>query len=120
VRTTHFGHGWPNAYHRTLRTPFVEQWLPEERRGSEQRPDEPIIGEVTLGGRMPLPRFGGVPPARDETGDIDSMDFLAGRSSGLVRQVEPAAIVVRDIVEEAVRILTERARQVSTASQSLV
>jgi hypothetical protein len=29
-----------------------------------------------------------------------------------VRQIEPAAVVVRDIVEEAVRILTERAHQV--------
>ena len=112
VRTTLFGNGWPNAYHRTLRTPFVEHWLPEERRGSEQRPDEPIIGEVTLGGRIPLPRFGAIPPAQDATGDIDAMDFLAGQCSGLVRRIEPAAVVVRDIVDEAVRILTERARQV--------
>jgi NAD(P)H-dependent flavin oxidoreductase YrpB (nitropropane dioxygenase family) len=112
VRTTLFGNGWPNAYHRTLRTPFVEHWLPEERRGSEQRPDEPIIGEVTLGGRIPLPRFGAIPPAQDATGDIDAMDFLAGQCSGLVRRLEPAAVVVRDIVDEAVRILTERARQV--------
>jgi len=113
VRTTLFGNGWPNAYHRTLRTPFVERWLPEETRGSEQRADEPIIGEVTLGGRTPLPRFGGVPPAQDATGDIESMDFLAGQCSGLVRQIEPAAVIVREIVEEAVRILTERARQVA-------
>jgi NAD(P)H-dependent flavin oxidoreductase YrpB (nitropropane dioxygenase family) len=41
VRTTLFGNGWPNAHHRTLRTPFVERWLPEERRGSEQRRTNP-------------------------------------------------------------------------------
>ena len=120
VRTTLFGNGWPNAYHRALRTPFVERWLPEERRGSEQRSDEPIIGEVTLGRRMPLPRFGGVPPARDATGDIGSMDFLAGQCSGLVRQIEPAAVVVKDIVEEAIRILTERARQLCATNQDFV
>jgi hypothetical protein len=40
------------------------------------------------------------------------MDFLAGQCSGLVRQIEPAAVVVRDIVGEALRILTERARQI--------
>src|SRR6516225_7071498 len=92
------------------------------KKGAVQNsgPDEPIIGEVTLGGRIPLPRFGGVPPARDATGDIDSMDFLAGQCSGLVRQIEPAAVVVHEIVEEAARILTERARQVGTASRSLV
>jgi NAD(P)H-dependent flavin oxidoreductase YrpB (nitropropane dioxygenase family) len=43
VRTTLFGYGWPNAPHRTLRTAFVDQWLSQEARGSEQRPDEPVI-----------------------------------------------------------------------------
>ena len=109
VRTTLFGNGWPNAWHRTLCTDFVKQWLPQERRGSEQRADEPIIGEVTLGGmRMPLPRFGGIPPARDATGDKDSMDFLAGQSVGLVHHIKPAADIVHDIVRDAARILRDR------------
>ena len=34
VRTTLFGHGWPDAPHRTLRTPFVEAWLGQEARGN--------------------------------------------------------------------------------------
>ena len=47
----------------TVRTPFVERWLPEEMRGSEQRPDEPCIGETKIGGQpMPLLRFMGFPP----------------------------------------------------------
>jgi enoyl-[acyl-carrier protein] reductase II len=33
VRTTLFGHGWPNAPHRTLRTAFVRRWLGQEARG---------------------------------------------------------------------------------------
>jgi len=110
VRTTLFGNGWPNAPHRTLRTPFVEQWLADEKRGSEQRPEEPLIGEVTMGGtRMPLPRFGGIPPAWDATGEIESMDLLAGQSAGLVREIKPAAETLREIVQQAERILTERA-----------
>lgn len=113
VRTTLFGNGWPNAYHRTLRTPFVERWLPEEQRGSEERPDEPVIGEITLGGaRMPLSRFGGIPPARDATGEIDSMDFLAGQCVGLVREIKPAAEIVREIVEDAAQVLKRRVEQV--------
>ncbi len=113
VRTTLFGHGWPNAYHRTLRTPFVEQWLPQEQRGSEQRADEPVIGEVTLGGmRVPLMRFGGIPPALDASGDIESMDFLVGQSVGLVREIKPAAEIVREIVEQAARVFAERAAAV--------
>ena len=105
VRTTLFGHGWPNAPHRTLRTPFVERWLPEEARGSEQRPDEPCIGETTVGGqRMPLLRFVGFPPTPDTSGDLESMDFLAGQSVGLVKEMRPAGDVVRELVEGALRV----------------
>jgi NAD(P)H-dependent flavin oxidoreductase YrpB (nitropropane dioxygenase family) len=112
VRTTLFGNGWPNAYHRTLRTPFVEQWLPEEQRGSEERPDEPVIGEVTLGGaRMPLRRFEGIPPAQDATGEIESMDFLAGQCVGLVQEIKTAAEIVREVVQGAALVLRARGAQ---------
>ena len=108
VRTTLFGNGWPNAPHRTLRTPFVKRWIENEARGSEQRADEPIVAEVTLGGmRMPLPRFGGIPPARDATGDLDSMNFLAGQCAGLVNDVKPAAEIIRDIVQQCARIFRD-------------
>src|SRR5882672_4729735 len=91
VRTTLFGFGWPNAPHRTLRTPFVERWLPEEMRGSEQRPDEPQIGETKIGGQpVPLLRFMGFPPTPDASGDLESMDYLAGQGVGLVKEIKPA------------------------------
>jgi nitronate monooxygenase len=112
VRTTLFGYGWPNAPHRTLRTPFVEQWLSQELRGSEERQDEPIIGEVTLGGvRIPLPRFGGIPPARDASGEIECMDFLAGQCVGLVHEVKRAADIVREIEQQAAQVFREGGRQ---------
>ena len=111
VRTTLFGNGWPNAWHRTLRTDFVAQWLPHEQRGSEERSDEPIVAEITFGGmRMPLPRFGGIPPARDATGDLESMDFLVGQSVGLVHGIKPAADIVRELVQDAATILRNAAR----------
>ena len=107
VRTTLFGFGWPNAPHRTLRTPFVERWLPEERRGSEERPDEPRIGETKIGGQpVPLLRFMGFPPTPDASGDLESMDFLAGQGVGLVKEIKPAAEVVRDFLEGARHILS--------------
>jgi nitronate monooxygenase len=109
VRTTLFGYGWPNAPHRTLRTRFVEEWLQEESRGSEQRSDEPVIGETLLGGqRIPLLRFMGIPPSTDATGDIESMGLLAGQSAGLVSEIKPAADVVRELVEGAKRIIEGR------------
>jgi len=113
VRTTLFGNGWPNAPHRTLRTSFVDQWLQDEKRGSELRRDEPVIGEVTVGGmRVPLQRFATIPPARDAEGDLESMALLAGQSVGLVHQIKPAAEIIREIVQQASQILSNGAQQV--------
>ena len=109
VRTTLFGHEWSNAPHRTLRTAFVDQWLSNEKRGSEQRADEPIVGEVTLGGnRVPLRRFGGIPPATDAVGDVESMDFLAGQAVGLVKEIKPAGEIIREVAAQAEDILAGR------------
>jgi NAD(P)H-dependent flavin oxidoreductase YrpB (nitropropane dioxygenase family) len=112
VRTTLFGFGWPNAPHRTLRTPFVERWLSEERRGSEERPDEPRIGETKIGGQpMPLLRFMGFPPTPDASGDLESMDFLAGQGVGLVKEIKPAAEVVTELLEGARHVLATLSRE---------
>src|SRR5262249_23575043 len=95
VRTILFGHGWPNAPPRTLRTPFVEQWLGQEARGQESRPDEPEIGRTVIAGQpMPVLRFMGMPPNGDSSGDIESMDLLAGQGVGLVDQIKPAGQIV--------------------------
>jgi nitronate monooxygenase len=112
VRTTLFGHGFPNAPHRTLRTPFVERWLAEEARGNEQRPDEPQIGATKIGGQpVPILRFMGFPPTPDASGDLESMDFLAGQGVGLVKEIKPAAEVVREFIEGAQEILSQLAKR---------
>jgi nitronate monooxygenase len=109
VRTTLFGHGWPDAPQRTLRTPFVEAWLGQEARGSESRPDEPVVGQTQIGGQtMPVQRFMGFPPNAVATGDIESMNLLAGQSVGLVHEIKPAATIVRDLVEEARQLIEQR------------
>jgi len=109
VRTTLFGHGWPNAPHRTLRTAFVEEWLRDEARGSAQRPDEPRIGQTRVAGQtIPLHRFMGFPPNRDASGDIDSMDLLMGQGAGLVNDIRPAGEIVRGVTAEAEQIIRER------------
>jgi nitronate monooxygenase len=65
VRTTLFGHSWPDAPHRTLRTPFVEAWLGQEARGNASRPDEPMVGQTQMAGQtIPVRRFMGFPRTR--------------------------------------------------------
>jgi NAD(P)H-dependent flavin oxidoreductase YrpB (nitropropane dioxygenase family) len=109
VRTILFGHGWPNAPHRTLRTEFVLRWLGHEARGQESRQDEPEVGQTIISGRaLPVLRFMGFPPNIDAQGDIDSMDLLAGQGVGLVREIKPAGQIVRELVEEARQIILGR------------
>ena len=102
VRTILFGHGWPQAPHRTLRTEFVKRWLGNEARGQESRPDEPAVGRTKIGGQeMPGLRFMGFPPNADAGGEIESMNLLAGQSVGLVQEILPASELIRKIMEEA-------------------
>ena len=53
-------------------------------------------------------RFMGFPPNCDASGDIDSMDLLAGQGVGLVREIKPAGQIVRELVEEAQQIIAQR------------
>src|SRR6516225_8347754 len=109
VRTTLFGHGWPNAPHRTLRTAFVRHWLGQESRGQESTPDESVVGQTVIGGQpMPVLRFMGFPPNSEATGNIDSMDLLAGQSVGLIHEVKPAGQIVYELVAEAGQIISQR------------
>jgi NAD(P)H-dependent flavin oxidoreductase YrpB (nitropropane dioxygenase family) len=67
-----------------------------------RRADEPLIGHTVIADQqMPLQRFMGFPPNVDATGDIESMDLLAGQGVGLVREIKPAAEIVRELVDEA-------------------
>lgn len=119
VRTTLFGRRWPNAPYRVLRTAFVEQWLGQEARGSEQREDEPMIGETSIGGQwVPIERFTGIPPSREARGDIESMGLAAGQSVGLVCEVKPAAMIVRELVEGAHQLIQERLQGVLTLDRT--
>src|SRR5262249_40642418 len=69
VRTTLFGHGWSDAPHRTSLAAFVQQWLGQEARGQESRPDEPVVGQTVVGGQpMPVRRFVSLPPNCDAGG----------------------------------------------------
>ena len=87
----------------------MRQWLGEEGRGQESRPDEPVVGRTVIGGQpMPVLRFMGFPPNSDASGDIDSMDLLAGQSVGLIREVRPAGEIVSELVKGAQQIISQR------------
>jgi enoyl-[acyl-carrier protein] reductase II len=114
VRTILFGNGWPEAPHRTLRTPFVNQWIPRESETQGSQPEEPVIGRTAIAGaEISVQRFVSIPPNIHATGDIQSMALLAGQSVGLVHDIRPAGEIVREMVagsERLIRALSERLR----------
>jgi nitronate monooxygenase len=106
VHTTLFGHGWPNAPHRTLRTAFVDQWLDATARGQESRDDEPVIGQTIISGRdISVVQFMGIPPNADSTGDIELRNLLAGQGVTLIDAIVPAKDIVIQLAEEVQHIV---------------
>jgi NAD(P)H-dependent flavin oxidoreductase YrpB (nitropropane dioxygenase family) len=68
-----------------------------------------VVGQTQIAGQtMPVLRFMGFPPNAATTGDIESMDLLAGQSVGLVHEIKPAALIIRDLVEGARQIIEQR------------
>jgi NAD(P)H-dependent flavin oxidoreductase YrpB (nitropropane dioxygenase family) len=108
VHTILFGHGWPDAPHRTLRTAFVNKWRDHESETQDSRPDEPITGRtVVAGAEIPIQRFVSMPPNVHANGDIESMALLAGQSVGLVHQIRPAADILLETVDGAERLILQ-------------
>jgi len=91
--------GWPDGPNRTLRNETVAAWERAGRPPPGQRPGEgEEIAETPEGG---LVRYGVVTPQPDAVGDIDDLMLCAGQGVGLVHSLQPAAEIVRDIVEGA-------------------
>jgi NAD(P)H-dependent flavin oxidoreductase YrpB (nitropropane dioxygenase family) len=104
-----FGFDFPDATARGLRNAIVREWEGRDDPAPYASLDpaqQPVIGEASVYGEpMPVPRFVGLPPTRDATGDLDQMSLLAGESTGLIADVRPAADLVREIGREAEQII---------------
>jgi nitronate monooxygenase len=96
VLTEAFSVMWPEAPHRVLRS-SVE---------AAQAFEGEIVGEMQLGEeKMSVPRLAVPSPTRETTGKIEAMALYAGESVAGVREVMPAAAIVRELAEGAERLL---------------
>jgi hypothetical protein len=57
---------------------------------------------------MPMPRFLGLPPTREFSGDFDQMSLLAGESVGLTNDIRPTGGLVAEIARAAEAIVNQR------------
>lgn len=98
---------WPGAPHRVLKTPFFMEWrnLPTH----ENEANQPIIGHSTIHGiDKEIRQFAGTVPNKSTTGDIESMCMYAGEGVGLIKDILPAAQVVKRLVEGAQTLIQQR------------
>jgi NAD(P)H-dependent flavin oxidoreductase YrpB (nitropropane dioxygenase family) len=103
VVTDIFEIGWPGRPERVLRNATTEAWArePEPRVRPSDRPPEIIASRPLADGTLAIPRwFVDTPNAGDE-GAVEEMALYAGPAAGLVREVLPAAEIVRRLASEA-------------------
>lgn len=112
VRSGVFGPEWPEFNPmRVQRDRVVREWsdrldeVPTDRDGLDQVGTTVIQGEETV-----LRKFNVLPPTPATRADWEEMPWLMGQGVGLVRDVRPAADIVRELMYEAERVLTTRLR----------
>jgi NAD(P)H-dependent flavin oxidoreductase YrpB (nitropropane dioxygenase family) len=105
VLTEEFAVLWPSPV-KTARV--LQQSIDAARRA----PD--VVGTLRLGDQdVEMPRFAVAPPTVNASGNVEAMPMYAGESAGAVRAVEPAADVVRELVDGARQHLRRAAQHAS-------
>ncbi|CDX34617.1 putative 2-nitropropane dioxygenase [Mesorhizobium plurifarium] len=99
------GGPWTDAPARVLRNKTVAEWEAAGRPRPGQRPGENDIVAVSAS-RGDIKRYTPVAPVTDIEGDIDALPMWAGQGVGLVRKIQPATDIVREIDAEAQTVLT--------------
>jgi NAD(P)H-dependent flavin oxidoreductase YrpB (nitropropane dioxygenase family) len=101
-----FDVGWPNAPHRTLRNQTIDAWLSAGSPPSGQRPGE---GEVlaTRPDGSEVVRYSSVSARASLVGRINDLSLWCGQGVALVKEVLPAAEIVRRTVADAERLLED-------------
>jgi enoyl-[acyl-carrier protein] reductase II len=117
-----FGPDFPDATVRGLRNAIVREWEKrDEPPPYKAHPPEtqPIIGQaVVYGNAMPMPRFLGLPPTREFSGDFDQMSLLAGESVALTNNIRPAGDLVAEIARSAEAIVNQRLVRMTAPNDS--
>ena len=90
-------------------------WEAAGRPPIGKRPNEGAV-TATLANGTPILRYRGSTPRADIRGDIEAMSMWAGQSVGLVKKVQPAAEIVREISEGAETILRRLANGLGQTS----
>lgn len=115
VTTTLFGPELPCQPYRVLRNPAIDASIGRQDEICALPPvGDPIGATVLFPGTsfetpgVPMPTFSALPPTPDTTGNFDAMGMPAGEGVQHIREVKPAAEIVRDLMRETRAILRRR------------
>ncbi|HST25842.1 MAG TPA: nitronate monooxygenase [Gaiellaceae bacterium] len=111
VHSSLFDVGWRDAPHRTLRNSTYGAW---EQAGRPEPGSRPGEGEVVaqLANGADVVRYASQTPSAGVEGDVEAMSTWAGQGVGLARRVQSAAEIVRELAQEADRVMSELAKRV--------
>jgi NAD(P)H-dependent flavin oxidoreductase YrpB (nitropropane dioxygenase family) len=101
-----FDVGWPDAPLRTLRNSTWQAWRAAGEPPPGARPGEGDVVATGEDGRD-IARYHNDAPVTGASGDIAAMCLYAGQGVGLAQRIQPAAEIVREVAEEAARVLAE-------------
>lgn len=109
ARTCIFGPEWPDAPMRVIRNRVVKEWEGRDTKTPPQADPPQFIGTTVLGPlEYHMPKFSGILPTPGTSGDFEEMCLAAGESAGLVQEIKPAGQIVREMMEEAERVIADR------------
>ena len=102
--TTLFNLGWEDAPHRTLRNATIVEWENAGKPPQGKRPGEGEIAATFPDGEG-IPRYATRPPYSGMQGKVEDLALYAGQSSGLISEMRPARVIVRELVDETIRVM---------------
>jgi NAD(P)H-dependent flavin oxidoreductase YrpB (nitropropane dioxygenase family) len=99
-----FDKGWPNSNMRTLINSTMRRWIDAGRPPIGNRPGEDDVVAHAADG-TPIPRYHVTQPHPRVDGDQEALALYAGQGVGLVRDVLPAADIMRRLATETASAL---------------
>jgi len=99
VYGTLFDVGWPDAPHRSLSNKTIDAWEAAGRPPTGKRPHEGVVLAESPNGNIVA--YQPHTPGANDSGDIDALALWSGQGVGLVRRIQPAGEIVREIWDEA-------------------
>jgi NAD(P)H-dependent flavin oxidoreductase YrpB (nitropropane dioxygenase family) len=109
--------GWPDAPHRALANATSANWRDAGCLPPGSRPNEAEVIGYRENGEVVV-RYQSYTPRPDTRGDVAAMSLWSGQGVALVRKVMPAAQIVEEIYQEAMRTIAERYSEIRSGEEA--